>query len=63
MTDDEKDLGNPGHITADLCLAYRQTQAAERKAMQDKITFTIKITGAIITMILGILTLGLYFYA
>jgi len=59
--DSDDGPGNPGHITMKLCEAYRETMTAERKAMEDKITFTIKITGAAITIILAILTAGLHF--
>ena len=60
---DDENPGNPGHITADLCLAYRQTMTAEREAMQDKITFTIKITGAVITILVSAVVFILRFYA
>jgi len=60
---DDENPGNPGHITAELCLAYRKTQALQIASMQDKITFTIKITGAAITIILAIFYAGLHFLA
>ena len=53
--------GNP-YISGSLCAAYRETMRSENKAMEEKILFSIKITGAIIAIIMTVVQLGLYFF-
>ncbi len=48
--------GNP-YISGSLCAAYRETMKVEI----NKITYTVKLTGAIIAIIMTIVQLGLYF--
>lgn len=56
--DNEDGDGNPGEITAELCLSYRKH--LETKIGQ--LSYTIKITGAVVALILAIIQLGLYFW-
>jgi len=52
--------GNP-YISGSLCAAYRETMRSENQAMEEKILFSIKITGAVIALVVTIVQLGLYF--
>jgi len=52
--------GNP-YISGDLCAAYRETITNEIGSMEEKILGSIKLTGAIIAIIMTIVQLGLYF--
>ena len=52
--------GNP-YISGSLCSAYRETMRSENQAMEDKILFSVKITGAVIALIMTIVQLGIYF--
>ena len=49
--------GNP-YISGSLCAAYRETMRVEI----NKITYTVKLTGAVIAIITTIVQLGLYFF-
>lgn len=49
--------GNP-YISGDLCAAYRETMRVEI----NKITYTVKLTGAIIAIVVTIVQLGLHFF-
>ena len=52
--------GNP-YISGTLCSAYRETMRSENKSMEEKILFSIKITGAVIALVVTIVQLGIYF--
>ena len=52
--------GNP-YISGTLCGAYRETMRSENKSMEEKILFSIKITGAVIALVVTIVQLGIYF--
>jgi len=67
MSEDNSDgegtgtLGNP-YISRTLCAAYRETMRSEIKSMEEKILSSIKLTGAIIAIIVTVVQLGLYFF-
>ena len=52
--------GNP-YISGSLCAAYRETMRTEIKSMEEKILGAVKLTGAVIAVIVTIVQLGLYF--
>lgn len=56
--DNEDGDGNPGEITPELCLSYRKH--LETKIGQ--LSYTIKITGAVVAIVLAVIQLGLYFW-
>ena len=59
-TDDKKDNpGNPGHITAELCEAYRETVTAQMGKLEERIdgvkntiVLGLSITTTIISLII-----------
>ena len=53
--------GNP-HISTELCAAYRETLNGEIVAMEEKLSFTIKLTVSVVGFILAVLQLGLHFF-
>ena len=72
MSADEDDNGNgegvgsgiPGnpYVSGTLCGAYRETMRSENQAMEEKILFSVKLTGAVIAVVVTIVQLGLYFF-
>lgn len=48
----EKPKDNPGHITAILCKAYRETLDSEIKALRGTFITSISISTAIISLII-----------
>ena len=55
--DGESDISGNPYISGSLCAAYRETMKVEI----NKITYTVKLTGAVIAIIMTIVQLGLYF--
>ena len=53
--------GNP-YISGSLCAAYRETMRSENQAMEDKILFSVKLTGAVIAIVSAAIQLGIHFF-
>ena len=53
-------LGNP-YISGSLCAAYRETMKNEIGSMEEKILSSVKLTGAVIAIVVTLVQLGLYF--
>ena len=55
--------GNPGDtVRPELCLEYRKHMETKIENMTKNLSFTIKITGAIIALVLTIVQLGIFFF-
>ena len=52
--------GNP-YMSGKLCSAYRETMKNEIGSMEEKILSSVKLTGAVIAIVVTVVQLGLYF--
>jgi hypothetical protein len=52
--------GNP-HVSSELCAAFRSHMETKIGTMETKILSVVKLTGAVIAIVLTVVQLGLYF--
>lgn len=53
--------GNP-YVSGSLCAAYRGHIETKIDSMEEKILSSVKLTGAVIAVIMTIVQLGIYFF-